>query len=281
MKEDLNQTSYVIVETAMLNQQMMENQMITFKITNPRTQESAYAVEREFTADQGTVIVPYWIMAKIGVDEGDTVQISTVELPAATRTVLQPKTKQFAENIKEPRIVLERELRNYPCLTQGSTIEITFANVVYPLYVLKTEPLPAVRCRDVDMIVDFAPLIEEFQHHWNEPDTDSSEDSVEELYYHTTDRGRQRAYRHSTLASREKDLKEGRKYVGVREFKEGQEILPPVAKEPERKHKIKGKWRNLKNESGEIKQRHYDNGAELLQQKPPSNSPFKGTPHHI
>lgn len=265
-KENLDQSSYIIVESSMLSTEMMEGQMITFKITNPRTNESVFAVEKEFTAEQGTIIAPYWMMDKIGVDEGETILIESVILPPATRAVFQPRTKEFNE-IREPRVVLEKELRNHPCLTQGSTIQIKFAGEIYQLYILKTEPTPAVRIRDIDVVCEFAPLEDNFKHNWNDPDTDSSDESEEDRYYNTLEKPKQRVYRHSTLESREKDLKTSRRYVGVRTFQEGQEILPPVAQEKPKKEKIKGTWHNLKNETGEIKERHYDDGSSVLKEQ--------------
>ena len=289
-REDIAETGYIILDEECLNSLLMEKKtgIFTFCLINKKTGDRVYAGVREFTAKQGEVIAPWWMMEKIKVNEGDNVGIETADLPKATSVIFQPLSDDFMK-ISNPKVVLERSLKVHPCLTQGSIIPITFANEQYRIKVLKTEPLPQVDIRHADVVTDFAPPPKNFEHRWKEPDTDSSdEDKPITVGHRLNGKDEVIKKRHSTMASREKDLKSQRQFVGVRRFVEGQEILPPPPPEKKKKDVKKeefiGTWHNLRKETGVNMPKVRDNGEQILkeeEEKAKKEAMFKGKPRTI
>jgi len=56
------------------------------------------------------------------------VELTTVNLPKGTFVQFQAHETKFAM-LKNPRVVLEKNLRSYSCLTVGDTIQVEFANI--------------------------------------------------------------------------------------------------------------------------------------------------------
>lgn len=287
-RDNLSTTGFISLDDGFLNSLINEKKsgVYTFCLTNRLTGDKVYAGVRDFAADQGVIVAPWWMMEKLKVTEGSNVDIESVDLPKATRVVLQPISDDFLK-LSKPRIVLERALMDYPCLTQGTVIPIEFAGEQYYLKVLKTEPLPQVDIRHTDVDTDFAPPVTQFAHNWNTPDTDSSDEDVPITIGHRLN-GKDEIIkeRHSTMASREKDLKSQRYSVGVRKFVEGQEILPPPppVKKKAKKQEYVGTWHNLKNESGVSAPKVRDNGEQFIkeeEEKAKKESLFKGTPRKV
>mmetsp|Transcript_11242 Transcript_11242/g.33764 ORF Transcript_11242/g.33764 Transcript_11242/m.33764 type:complete len:97 (+) Transcript_11242:1-291(+) len=49
----------------------------------------------EFSAPEGSVVVPLWIMRALGASDGDQLQLSSAELPRGTFAKLQPLDDNF------------------------------------------------------------------------------------------------------------------------------------------------------------------------------------------
>ena len=290
--EELQQTGYVNLHEGFLSRFISQKQsgFMFYSITNERTGQTVSAGVREFNAEPGVVIAPWWMLEKIGANEYDQVVIRNVQLPVATRAIFQPMTEDF-EKISNPKVVLERALRSHPCLTQGSVIPIYFAGTIYKVRILKTEPSISVNCIKADIECEIAPVETTFEHHWNDPDTDSSDEDSENQRFiaHSIKQPVIKLHKHSTMASRENDLKNKRRYVGVRRYVEGQEILPPKPREKkkEKKEEFLGQWHNLRNETGIVtpKVREYGAQFEEINKEPKEESDknkyFQGKPRTI
>ncbi|KAF6201688.1 hypothetical protein GE061_004083 [Apolygus lucorum] len=109
----------------------------------------------EFTAEEGNVNVPSWILDTLQVKVGDTVQISSVYLTKATFARFEPQSTDFLD-ISDPRAVLENHLRGFACLTEGDIIPIFYNNRSYLFKVEETKPAKAVCINECDMEVDFS-----------------------------------------------------------------------------------------------------------------------------
>mmetsp|Transcript_55543 Transcript_55543/g.92343 ORF Transcript_55543/g.92343 Transcript_55543/m.92343 type:complete len:422 (+) Transcript_55543:143-1408(+) len=118
----------------------------------------------EFTAPEGTVYLPIWMIDNLGLDtQGESVvELTTVLLPKGNFVQFQAHETKFAM-INNPRVVLEKNLRSYSCLTVGDTIQIEFANHIYKLDVTEVKPSlprsaatpPAISIIETDIKVDF------------------------------------------------------------------------------------------------------------------------------
>ncbi|GJU79648.1 ubiquitin fusion degradation protein 1 [Tanacetum coccineum] len=135
-----------------------------FRITNYATQRRSHCGVVEFTADEGSVLLPTRMMKDMKIQEGDLVNIRNVSLPKGTYIKIQPHATKFF-NLSNPKSLLEVAFRDFGCLTTGDTIEINHANHKYLIDVLETKPSHAISMFDTDCEVDFAQPLD-----YKEPD---------------------------------------------------------------------------------------------------------------
>jgi ubiquitin fusion degradation protein 1 len=108
----------------------------------------------EFTAEEGTCYIPFWIMQNLLIEEGAVITVTNVSLPKATFVKLQPQSVDFLE-ISNPRAVLEHALRNFSCVTKGDIIQVPYNNRNYHLALKDVQPQDAACIIETDCNVDF------------------------------------------------------------------------------------------------------------------------------
>ena len=115
----------------------------------------------EFTAPEGQMFVPYWIMEKLLLEENQLLKVRNVSLPLAKFIKLRPQSVDFLE-ISNPKAVLETALRNFSCLTKDDQIRLEYAEKTYVIDIVEILPLSpenAVSIVEADVHVDFEPPI--------------------------------------------------------------------------------------------------------------------------
>lgn len=246
--------------------------IMLFCIKNIHRGTVAYAGVENFTMPPGQVCLPYWLMEFLQCRENDIVNVSLTTLRPAKKAVFQPLSSNFYQ-IPNPGVVLEYTLRAHPCLTQGTIIIIKFNNRTYKLKVLKTEPDTQVQIFKNDVVCEFAPAIDEFKHHWNEPDVDSSDEEIipqvrkgKTLSGKVIEETEELKPLHSTFAQRENDRLHGNVFR-TKEIVQGQEILPP--KPPERSRDKEKKTQYLEGQGHIIKKKKAKKGAKQDPSPPP------------
>eukprot|EP00488_Nonionellina_sp_1-RS-2012_P000728 TRINITY_DN1198_c0_g1_i2.p1 TRINITY_DN1198_c0_g1~~TRINITY_DN1198_c0_g1_i2.p1 ORF type:complete len:264 (-),score=116.88 TRINITY_DN1198_c0_g1_i2:187-921(-) len=117
----------------------------------------------EFTAPEGSCYYLYWMIDNLGLDpQGESViELSTISLPKGVFVQFQAHETKFAM-LSNPRVVLEKNLRSYSCLTVGDTIQVEFNNHIYKLDVTEVKPTvrrgnapAAISIIETDIKVDF------------------------------------------------------------------------------------------------------------------------------
>jgi ubiquitin fusion degradation protein 1 len=108
----------------------------------------------EFTAEEGTCYIPFWMMQNLLIEEGAVITVTNVSLPKATFVKLQPQSVDFLE-ISNPRAVLEHALRNFSCVTKGDVIQVPYNNRNYHLALKEVQPQDAACIIETDCNVDF------------------------------------------------------------------------------------------------------------------------------
>ena len=93
---------------------------------------------------------------RLSLEEGQQVNIRKIKLDPGTFIKLRPHKTEFINNPK-PKIILEYNLRNYYCVTEGDTIDVKFRNKYYKIDVIECKPNKAIRTLNCDLEVDFAP----------------------------------------------------------------------------------------------------------------------------
>ncbi|KAB5544427.1 hypothetical protein DKX38_012539 [Salix brachista] len=130
-----------------------------FQLCNPLTGHVSHCGVLEFTAEEGFICLPQWMMENLRLEEGSVALIKNVDLVKGTYIKLQPHTTTFVE-LSNPKSVLENTLGSFTCLTRGDTIMIMHDNKKYYIDVVEAKPSSAISVVETDCEVDFAPPLD-------------------------------------------------------------------------------------------------------------------------
>jgi len=132
---------------------------MTFEITNSREGKTTHAGVLEFTAEEGRIYLPQWMMASLKLSEGDLVTVKNTSLPTGHFVKIQPQRVDFLD-ISDPKTVLERVFRDFSTLTQGDIISVLYNGKVYDILVMEIKPAgKGISILETDLEVDFAPPV--------------------------------------------------------------------------------------------------------------------------
>ena len=129
-----------------------------FELVNGANEKTTHAGVLEFTAEEGRMYVPKWLMETLELELGDLVQVKSTDLPLGTFIKLQPQSTDFLD-ISDPKAVLENAFRNFSCLTSGDVFTFHYNEKIYSVAVLETKPdnpRKAICTLETDLSVDFA-----------------------------------------------------------------------------------------------------------------------------
>ena len=159
-RDDIDLTNSIILpQTALQKLSSMRNfgdskNPILFRILNIELNIFTHCGVAEFTAEEGTCYIPYNMFEKLCLIEGQTVNIRNIELKPGTFIKLKPHLTEFINN-PNPKTILEYNLRNYFCVTEGDTISVKFGKKIYKIDIIQCKPNKAIRTLNCDIVVDF------------------------------------------------------------------------------------------------------------------------------
>ena len=159
-REDIDLSNSIILpQTALQKLSSMKNfgdskNPILFRILNIELNIFTHCGVAEFTAEEGTCYIPYNMFEKLCLIEGQTVNIRNIELKPGTFIKLKPHLTEFINN-PNPKTILEYNLRNYFCVTEGDTISVKFGKKIYKIDIIQCKPNKAIRTLNCDIVVDF------------------------------------------------------------------------------------------------------------------------------
>jgi len=151
--------SIILPQTALQKLSSMRNfgdskNPILFRILNIELNIFTHCGVAEFTAEEGTCYIPFNMFEKLCLIEGQTVNIRNIELKPGTFIKLKPHLTEFINN-PNPKTILEYNLRNYFCVTEGDTISVKFGKKIYKIDIIQCKPNKAIRTLNCDIVVDF------------------------------------------------------------------------------------------------------------------------------
>jgi ubiquitin fusion degradation protein 1 len=132
-----------------------------FELINGAKQTKTHAGVLEFTAEEGKIYLPNWIMRSLLLDPGDLLQIKSTDLPSGSFIKLQPQSPAFLD-ISDPKAVLENVFRSYSCLTKGDVFSFNYVDQIHEVAVLEVKPdkeSHSISVQETDLSVDFAPPV--------------------------------------------------------------------------------------------------------------------------
>ncbi|KAF8932539.1 ubiquitin fusion degradation protein UFD1-domain-containing protein [Dissophora ornata] len=133
---------------------------LTFQIRNPANRLLTHGGVKEFSAAEGQVRLPAWMMSSLSLSEGDQVMVKYMPLLKGVWAKFRPLSPDYME-ILNFRALLEAALRtNYTTLTRGEVLKVHQGAKEFGFVVeeLKPEPGLAVCITDTDLEVDIEPL---------------------------------------------------------------------------------------------------------------------------
>ncbi|XP_057760775.1 uncharacterized protein LOC130981173 [Arachis stenosperma] len=160
-KSNLESGNKIIMPPSALNKLLyagVEYPML-FEMRHLSNEKFSHCEVLEFTAEEGKIFVPSWMMKNIQLENGDLVLLKSTTLVKGTYLKLQPHTKDFMD-LSNIKAMLEINLRSFSCVTTGDTIMIPYNNKEYYLDVIKTKPSHAISLIETDCEVDFDPPLD-------------------------------------------------------------------------------------------------------------------------
>ncbi|KAK1415932.1 hypothetical protein QVD17_31720 [Tagetes erecta] len=147
----------IIMPASALNQlaSLSVTYPMLFRIENLAAGLHSHCGVVEFTADEGLVFLPTWMMKNLQLEEGELVKISNTCLPKATYIKIQPHATKFT-TLLDHKSLLEKTFRDFVCLTKGDTIVVNNGDEKYMVNIVETKPSPAALLFETDCVVDFA-----------------------------------------------------------------------------------------------------------------------------
>ena len=127
---------------------------VLFRILNIQLGIYTHCGVTEFTAQEGTCYLPYNMFDRLSLEEGQKVNVRVIPLKPGTFIKIQPHKTEFINN-PNPKTVLEYNLRNYFCVTEGDTIDVKFGKKYYKIDIKQCKPDKAIRTLNCDIMVDF------------------------------------------------------------------------------------------------------------------------------
>lgn len=161
-KEEINLSNSIILPPSALKKlSQMKNfgdskNPVLFRILNIELNIATHCGVMEFTAEEGTCYLPSNMFERLCLAEGQKVNIRSTPLSAGTFIKIQPHKTEFINN-PNPKTILEYNLRNYFCVTEGDTISVKFGKKIYDIDIIECKPNKAIKTLNCDIIVDFAP----------------------------------------------------------------------------------------------------------------------------
>lgn len=125
-----------------------------FQLQSPDKGTLTHCGVLEFTAEEGSCVVPFWMMQNLLIEEGAVLTVSNVSLPKANFVKFQAQHVDFLE-ISNPRAVLEHALRNFSCITKGDVICVPYNGKNYHFEIKEVKPQDAACIIETDCNVDF------------------------------------------------------------------------------------------------------------------------------
>ncbi|CAD8122653.1 unnamed protein product [Paramecium sonneborni] len=159
-RPQINNGNKILLPASALQQLIFikQNGPMIFKISSTHTQRVTYVGVLEFVAEEGTCIIPDWLFENMNFFPECYIIVSLEKnLPLGKLIKIQPHETAFVD-LPDPRAILENQLRNYICLTQGETITITFNKIKYMIDIVEVMPKTdklAVCINEADVEIDF------------------------------------------------------------------------------------------------------------------------------
>lgn len=134
---------------------------MTFELYGIESKVQTYCGVLEFTAQEGTVVIPSWMISMLNFQEGEQVMLRKISLPPGDFVKLQPLDDSHVVEGINPKALLEWRLRNFVALTKGEILPIiSDSGHTFKFSVLEVKPGHSIAITDRDITVEFVDPLE-------------------------------------------------------------------------------------------------------------------------
>ncbi|GMM38014.1 polyubiquitin-binding protein [Saccharomycopsis crataegensis] len=162
-KDDANFGGKVFLPASALNKLTRLNisYPMLFQLTNENNGLISHSGVLEFTAEEGRIYVPQWIMSTLKLEPGELIKLNSCDLPKGKFVKIEPQSVNFLD-ISDPKAVLENVLRKFTTLTVDDIIEVNYNDTIYEIKILEAKPETVnhgICVVETDLETDFAPPV--------------------------------------------------------------------------------------------------------------------------
>ena len=131
-KDNLDNTNSIILPKEILEKIVNKKlDKYFFKLRNCSLGLESFCSVMEFSAPQNSVILPYWLMEDLALDENSQVEVEVItNIIKGSKVILEPLDKSFF-NIPESDVILESVLSKFSLLQFNSVIKIDIMDKKY------------------------------------------------------------------------------------------------------------------------------------------------------
>ena len=160
-KDNLNNSNYINLPESYLKKINKLKHPYYFQLKSPNGLKT-YVGVREFSAEEGYVILPHWILDYLGLNGSERIKVKLIKnIPKGKKIVIEPQEKEFF-SIPECEGCLETILSNFCLLHKNQTIQIDVLDKKYHLLIKEAEPdwekfdfdNELIDIKDIDLTVD-------------------------------------------------------------------------------------------------------------------------------
>ena len=138
-KDNLNNSNYINLPESYLKKINKLKHPYYFQLKSPNGLKT-YVGVREFSAEEGYVILPHWILDYLGLNGSERIKVKLIKnIPKGKKIVIEPQEKEFF-SIPECEGCLETILSNFCLLHKNQTIQIDVLDKKYHLLIKEAEP---------------------------------------------------------------------------------------------------------------------------------------------
>lgn len=126
----------------------IESGTFTFKIQSEK-KEVSYGSSYGFNGTERIIFGPNWMLSSLGIEDGDKVKITSVNIPSGESITLQcPRLKEMTD----PEAILSYHLREHTVLYEGKKLILDYV-IPLKLKVIELKPCEAVIANGSEMSI--------------------------------------------------------------------------------------------------------------------------------
>lgn len=118
-----------------------------------KNKKKCYSSVYEYSNEPSNIYIPSLLMDKLNIANGDTITLKSINIPKAVSCTFE--TLKDFEQLENPKLVLNKNIRDNTFLYENQNVIINFANKIYILTVKELQPEKIVSINNTDLNIKF------------------------------------------------------------------------------------------------------------------------------